>query len=200
MTLEPQRRRGRPEDPALRANVLRAAMNVYAERGWSGFNFETVAKRARVGRPALYRRWENRTELLVEAFRELSPGLTDVDLGGLREDLVRLGHEYAKTMQGSRGIAGTRLMADAHVEPELNRLVTSHVSLRRQELVATSVARAIQRDELPLDYSLEISLLLFGALWERSLMVVAGYQPPATLKDVEVLVDTILGGLTKRDA
>ena len=46
-------RPGRPRDPSLEPRVVAAALAVYAENGWSGFNFEAVARRAARQGPAL---------------------------------------------------------------------------------------------------------------------------------------------------
>jgi AcrR family transcriptional regulator len=189
---------GRPENPELRGNVLRAAIECYAEKGWSGFNFDVVATRAGVGRPALYRRWSDRTELLADAFTQLTPGLVDEDLGSLRSELVRLGVDYSTMMRGPRGLAGTRLMADAQVHPDLFARVTSEVSERRNDLVRLSVERATARGEIAADCTDDISLLLFGALWEWSVLAAGGRQVHAERSDVEHLVDVILRGLVRR--
>ena len=190
-----KRRIGRPEDPELRGNVLRAAIECYAEKGWSGFNFDAVAKRAGVGRPALYRRWADRTELLVDAFKELTAGLVDEDLGSLRLELVRLGVDYSAMMRGARGLAGTRLMADAHVHPDLFARVTAEISERREELVWRSIDRALARGEIRAEYVQDVSLLLFGALWEWSVLAATGRRPHAQRAEVERLVDMILRAL-----
>jgi AcrR family transcriptional regulator len=195
VTAAAKRRIGRPENAELRDKVLRAAIDCYAEKGWSGFNFDVVATRAAVGRPAMYRRWSDRTVLLVDAFREMTPGLADEDLGALRPELIRLGMDYSAMMRGSRGLAGTRLMADAQVYPDLFARVTAEVSERRNDLVRRSVDRARQRAEIATDCTDDISLLLFGALWEWSVLAASGRRSSPGQSDVEHLVDVILRGV-----
>ena len=194
MTTAAKRRTGRPENPDLRDKVLRAAIEIYAEKGWSGFNFDAVATRAEVGRPALYRRWSDRLALLVDAFKQLTPGLVDNDLGSLRSELIALGTEYAAMMRGPRGLAGTRLMADAEVHPKLFAPVTAEITGHRNELVQRSVRRALDRGETEVDCSTDISLLLFGALWTWSIAAATGGMAYAARQDVERLVDRILSG------
>ncbi|WP_217570488.1 TetR/AcrR family transcriptional regulator [Streptomyces sp. GbtcB7] len=198
MSSPTRRRIGRPENPELRDNVLRAAIEAYAEKGWSGFNFDVVATRAGVGRPALYRRWADRTALLVDAFKELTPGLVDEDLGSLRQELIRLGGDYANMMRGSRGLAGTRLMSDAHFHPDLFARVSAEVSERREDLVHRSVERARARGEIADDCARDISLLLFGALWERSVLAATGRTAHSD-QPVAHLVDVILRGLSSQE-
>lgn len=194
MTTAAKRRTGRPENPDLRDKVLRAAIEIYAEKGWNGFNFDAVSTCAGVGRPALYRRWSDRLELLVDAFKQLTPGLVDQDLGSLRDELIQLGADYADMMRGPRGLAGTRLMADAEVHPKLFAPVTAEITGHRHELVQRSVQRALERGETEVDCSTDISLLLFGALWTWSIAAATGGMAYAARQDVERLVDRILSG------
>jgi AcrR family transcriptional regulator len=63
-------RRGRPRDHQVDERILAVAKALYSERGWSGFNFDVVAKRARVSKDALYRRYSSTDELLVAAMAE----------------------------------------------------------------------------------------------------------------------------------
>ena len=52
--------RGRPADPDIEQRVLAAALTVYGEVGWAGFTLDRVARRAPVGKAALYRRWPSK--------------------------------------------------------------------------------------------------------------------------------------------
>ncbi|UCN15103.1 TetR/AcrR family transcriptional regulator [Cellulomonas iranensis] len=63
--------RGRPRDPDLARRAHRAALGLFAEKGWAGFTLDGVAARARIGKSAIYLRWSDRAELLVEALRRL---------------------------------------------------------------------------------------------------------------------------------
>jgi AcrR family transcriptional regulator len=55
--------RGRPADPDIEGRVLAAALTVYGEVGWAGFTLDRVARRAPVGKAALYRRWPTKEDL-----------------------------------------------------------------------------------------------------------------------------------------
>ncbi|KSW30275.1 TetR/AcrR family transcriptional regulator [Cellulomonas sp. B6] len=63
--------RGRPRDPDLARRAHRAALGLFAEKGWAGFTLDGVAARARIGKSAIYLRWSDRAELLVEALRRV---------------------------------------------------------------------------------------------------------------------------------
>ena len=66
---EPTRGRGRPRDPRLESRALRAALEVFSEKGWTGLTLDEVATRAKVGKSSLYLRWPDRQALLAAALR-----------------------------------------------------------------------------------------------------------------------------------
>ena len=75
MTLEaddgPERAgRGRPRNPAIEIKIMEAALRLYGQAGWQGFNLDGVARGANVSKDALYRRWKSRESLLDATLRQ----------------------------------------------------------------------------------------------------------------------------------
>lgn len=58
---------GRPRNPRIDEAALAAARELLVEVGWTGTTMRTIAERAGVGRPALYRRWSSRAHLVLDA-------------------------------------------------------------------------------------------------------------------------------------
>lgn len=192
------RQRGRPRDETLRSRCLDAAIDVYASLGWSGFNFESVAQEASVGRPALYRRWTDRGALLIDAMLHASPTIEDVDLGSLSDELARVLADYVAVLQGNRGRAGQRLYLDGQVIPDVLAAVHASLMGQRYEVVSNAIERASSRaGSRPLvSVRLAFSLLLGPALlWN------VAEQGPSTL-DVAVVVASVASvlGLPTEDA
>jgi AcrR family transcriptional regulator len=48
--------------------IIDAATAVYGERGWAGFNFDVVARRAKVSKDAMYRRYSSPIQLLLASW------------------------------------------------------------------------------------------------------------------------------------
>ncbi|MFC8826975.1 TetR/AcrR family transcriptional regulator [Streptomyces sp. NPDC057137] len=182
------RRAGRPQDEGLRGRVLETAIGLYAEHGWSGFNFEAVARAAGVGRPALYRRWGDRETLLTDAVLGTTPEVTDNDLGSLHDELLRLLTDYAQVLRGSRGRAGLRLYLDRETIPEVVDAVHERLMGRRFEVVSAALARAADRAGTPsaIPDRLVFALLLGGTVLGE--MDEALHQPG----DAEVIVTSVV--------
>lgn len=77
-------RRGRPRDGAVDQAILKAGWDVLAEAGYAGLTFEAVAERAGCSRPALYRRFAGRRELVL-ALIETSMAEVEPYLAGIND-------------------------------------------------------------------------------------------------------------------
>jgi AcrR family transcriptional regulator len=68
---------GRPRDRELDAAILAAGLDLLIERGAADTSIEQVAQRANVTRATVYRRFQNKTDLLIRAIEsahhELAP-------------------------------------------------------------------------------------------------------------------------------
>jgi AcrR family transcriptional regulator len=192
--VEQKARMGRPRDGSIRRKVIDAAIECYEELGWSGFNFESVSVRAKVGRPALYRRWSNREELLIDAFRELTPALPAApDHGNLREDLTEVAMEYRRVMLGARGRAGVRLFIEQEATADVFHAVAAEISAYRNSLIVETLKRGQSRGEVRSDADLQVATeLLVGALMLDALYAPGPYQVRGI---VAKTVDMLLRGL-----
>ncbi|MBO0680004.1 TetR/AcrR family transcriptional regulator [Mycolicibacterium sp. S2-37] len=75
MATAQRRRHGPRRDPAIDSAVLAAARRLLVERGYAATTIDLIAATAGVSRPAVYRRWNSKAELVHEAlFPDLGPG------------------------------------------------------------------------------------------------------------------------------
>lgn len=67
---------GRPRNVEADGKILKAALDLYGDAGWHGFNMTKVAKAAGVGKSSMYTRWASIEELFIDAFRTVvaAPG------------------------------------------------------------------------------------------------------------------------------
>lgn len=86
----PPRRPGRPRSEQADEAILRAARELMLEYGVQSFSMDTLALRAGVSKPTIYRRWGNKEELITDAFGFASEQTVIPDTGDALDDLRQL--------------------------------------------------------------------------------------------------------------
>lgn len=181
-----------PRGPRARERVLRAALEVLAERGMPGFTMEAVAQRAGASKATLYRHWRSQAALLVDAvdlvIAPFEPPATGTLRGDVLELLSRL--EALVSMQPYGRLMAAFVDA-AEREPALSGLQV-RLSESRREPLRLILVTARDRGELPAATDIELAVDLFAgpAFYRR--FVVHGPFPTGYS---EGLVDLVLRGL-----
>jgi AcrR family transcriptional regulator len=181
--------------PAITQAIAEAVLAELAEHGYARLSMEAVAKRAGVGKSALYRRWPSKQEMATAVISEATAAQSPptADTGSLRDDLratVNALMAWLAHPLFSRILPD--LVAEMARNPELGDVVDAVVCGPRRELAATMFQRAIERGELRADIDLEITLDLFAAAIHWRLTVRAAQAEPGY---VDKLIDTILRGI-----
>lgn len=146
--------RGRTPDPDLEARVFDATLELYAEVGWAGFSLDVVARRARVGKAALYGRWGSKEKLIGAALASWSSQAPSFEeSGSLRPDLIRMATTMIEGYLGRRGLVVLRAQVEAKVYPELFGQAMDELQRERTRIGRSVVLRAIERGELPVGTS-----------------------------------------------
>lgn len=184
----PVRRRER-----ARERVLRAALEVLAERGMPGFTMEAVARRAGASKATVYRHWASQGRLLVDAMELSSAPFPVPSTGRLRSDLIEL-VTRAEAFVSSQPFG--RLMAAfvdaAERDPTLAGL---HVQLteRRREPVRQVLTDARERGEIPATADLEVAVdLLAGAVFYRRFIAHRAFPPDYAAAIVDQALEGVL--------
>jgi AcrR family transcriptional regulator len=196
-----RRKEARPEE------ILAAALDSFAERGFAATRLEDVASRAGISKGTLYLYFKSKEELFKAVVREtLLPNLARVEamVGTFEGPTASLLERLLLTIAG---ILGSRIgtipklvIAEAGNFPELARFYLDEVVHRGLGLIGTILRRGIERGEFrPVDVDRTvfcvIAPMLIAALWKNSLEPY-GKAPPL---DVEALarvhLDLLLQGL-----
>ncbi|WP_299409897.1 TetR/AcrR family transcriptional regulator [uncultured Roseobacter sp.] len=131
--------------------LTRAFFEEWARTGIGALSLERVAKRAGVGKAALYRRWPSKHEMAIELISAVGLNLTPIpDTGSLLEDL-RL------TLLSLRRVLRhpliKRILPDLHAEMARTSVLSTEIrttlQFERRARGAMIVERAIARGELP---------------------------------------------------
>jgi AcrR family transcriptional regulator len=161
---QPRRRPvGRPRDPDLERRVFEAAVALYDEVGWAGFNFDAVAARASTGKAALYRRWASKEELLAAALVDRTRGVTTADTGTLRGDLELLAEQLLANYTSPNGLVSLRLLVEAQYHPELGARAVERLDSHLAES-AQIAQRAVARGELAADDASVVMVAVSGGV------------------------------------
>jgi AcrR family transcriptional regulator len=142
--------RGRPADPGIENRVLTAALTVYGEVGWAGFTLDAVARRAPVGKAALYRRWPTKESLLLAALEQLAePPDEQADLTDLRGCLTAMAGQVIAMYVGPKAMALPRVLIEAGQYPPGFDDMVQNIVQARFGTGHYVIQAALDRGELP---------------------------------------------------
>jgi AcrR family transcriptional regulator len=178
---EPQtrpRRRTPAGAAVLREDVteaIRAAVfEELAAAGYARMSIEGIARRAGVGKTAVYRRWKSKLHLVLDVVSAIAVmGLPTPDTGSLEDDLRLL---YEVTSRALRHPVASQIIPDLQAEAARNPEIAEALqkALREgQEGVASKIlVAAQQRGEIRDGFDDELALdLVSGPLYWRSVVI-----------------------------
>ncbi|MDI9888963.1 TetR/AcrR family transcriptional regulator [Streptomyces sp. HNM0645] len=200
MTTDPRTRRAPAGAAVLREDVteaIRAAVfEELATVGFARMSIEGIARRAGVGKTAVYRRWKSKLSLvldLVSAFA--AQGLPAPATGSLHGDVRALLEVAAHAL---RHPVASQVIPDLLVEaarnPEIAGTIRAALFDSQRGVAAGVVRDAVARGELPEAADADRALdLILGPLYWR-LVVVRGDLPKGYLDD---LAASVVAALTR---
>jgi AcrR family transcriptional regulator len=178
--------------PTVTDAIVGAAFAELADAGYARLSMDAVARRAGVGKAALYRRWSSKDAMLVDLVRQsVADTLPPVPSTGalssdLRELLGTLRDQVADPMVAA---IGPTLFAELAHTPALAEVLRTDVAVPRRVAGETVVRAAVARGELPdtVDVDLAVDLLIAPLLF-RVLVVQERYDD-ADLDTLAVAVE-----------
>ncbi|MGW6123379.1 TetR/AcrR family transcriptional regulator [Nocardia sp. NPDC055165] len=142
---------GRPRDPQLDEQVLRATQELLVEQGFQATTIQGVARRAGVVATSIYRRWPNKIHLVEDAIFALDTGAVPQPTGDIAADLLawtRLFFAAATHPAARSGIPGL-LSAYHDDEQSYQRLRERGEGLARVAIRATIDAAIVNGQVKP---------------------------------------------------
>jgi AcrR family transcriptional regulator len=125
---------------------------VYSEVGWAGFTIDAVAKRARAGKMALYKRWERKEDLIRDMLEAMLLKNAQAPLGesgSIRSDLVQMATLMIDSYFGRHGLVLLRAKIEAKVYPELFGPAMDELHYKYVDSIRSIILRGVERGELP---------------------------------------------------
>ncbi|MFJ9734483.1 TetR/AcrR family transcriptional regulator [Streptomyces sp. NPDC101171] len=185
------RRRAPAGAAVLREDVteaIRAAVfEELAAVGYARMSIEGIARRAGVGKTAVYRRWRSKLHLVLDVVSALAVlGLPVPDTGSLEGDLRLL---YGITSRALRHPVASQIIPDLQAEaarsPEIAEALQKAVRDGQDSVASKIVAAAEQRGEVRSGVDADLALdLISGPLYWRSVVIRSPKLPKNYLDDL----------------
>ncbi|RDI67762.1 TetR/AcrR family transcriptional regulator [Nocardia pseudobrasiliensis] len=180
--------------PEITRSITEAVLDELADQGYARLSMEAVAKRAGVGKSALYRRWPAKHDMVIAVVSEFSLDHAAVpDTGSLRGDvraLLDAVFDWLTHPRFARILPD--LVAESARNPALREAITATIGLPRRERGVEVLRRAIDRGELATDLDIELALdLLAAPLYWRQSVRGASIEPGY----LDTLAETLLRAL-----
>jgi TetR/AcrR family transcriptional regulator, regulator of autoinduction and epiphytic fitness len=162
-----------------RTAILRAALEELAEVGYGSFAIESVAARAHVGKSTIYRHWNDKLDLIADAFENAHEHMVPLaDSGSARDRLSLLIQHVAEVVVDSmfsRSIPA--LIEGAERDARLRDFQSRYSAIRRRSLLEL-IAEGMESGEFgpTVDAELAITALL-GAVFYGRLMTGSPFDP-----------------------
>ncbi|MBE9373924.1 TetR/AcrR family transcriptional regulator [Saccharopolyspora sp. HNM0983] len=183
---------GRPRDTHIDAAVLDAALALLGESGYHRFSIENTARRAGTTKPAVYRRWASRQQLvlavLARQLGEVSAPDTDCTLCDISECI----NLYVQAFERMPPDVLGPLLADCTGSPRLRDEFMSTLFDPPRAAVEGTLDRALARGDLRTDLDRPLTLDLLGSLVHYRALF--GHASTSE-QEVESAVETLLRGI-----
>lgn len=176
---------------AIRAAVFEELAAV----GYGRMSIEAVARRAGVGKTAVYRRWPSKLQMVMDVVSAVAlHGITAPDTGTLRGDLrallgvisFALRHPLASQIVPD-------LLAEAARNPDIAQTLQKALRETQRGVSAILIHNAVARGELPADTDAELVLdMIIGPLYWR----LAVNRAPVTKRYLDRLATATTAALT----
>jgi AcrR family transcriptional regulator len=183
---------GRPRDPQINAALLDATLAVLDESGYGRLTLEEVARHAGTTKPAIYRRWPSRQQLVLAALglrlgdaRAPDTGCTLCDLDECLKVFVAAFRRMPPDVIGP-------LFADCVDDRELRAAFMTTLFDPPRAAVKETLDRAHARGDLRDDVDRDLILDLIGSLVHYRALF--GHAPTSNA-EIERAVEALLQGI-----
>lgn len=182
-------------NPDTTSAIVEAALSDLAEKGFTGMSMDGVARRAGVGKSAIYRRWSSKEQMTSSILRELgwTPDVAVPDTGSLRADLRVVALDFVRWLTDDPRVGQIFLavLAESRRSSKLADVLTTDIDRPRRARVAEVFDQAVARGEIAVDHDRELAMdILGGTLFWHQL----ARRHEVTPAYVEHLLDVLEAG------
>lgn len=140
---------GRPRDPVIDRAIIAAALEEVAELGYAAATMAGIARRAAVPKSTVYRRWESKQDLVVEAMGHVGPARHWTWSGDARADLLgQMTDLVARWQDPESAAVMLSLITEVSRSPELFAVWDERVLAPFRRRVAAVLSHGIETGQL----------------------------------------------------
>jgi AcrR family transcriptional regulator len=174
--------------------IRNAVMQELADVGYGRLSIEAVARRAGVGKTAIYRRWSNKLEMVLEIVSDVAGRSVPLpDTGSFSGDLELLMMIVSRALQhriASQIIPD--LMAEASRNPQIAETLQKALRTHQRAVGDKLIGQAVARGELPegTDPLVAVDLILGPLYWRLAVA-----RTPLGDDDLKKLITAVTAAL-----
>ena len=160
---------GAQRNPASEEAILTAAAEILKEGGLSAFSIEAVAKRAKAGKPTIYRWWPSKAALLLDVYHRQKGETFYPDTGSARSDLIAFLETLLGFWKKSGGEVFRSIIAEAQSDSAALEALRDY-AVTRCRASGVILERGVDRGELREELDIPLVMELFSSFcWQRLL-------------------------------
>jgi len=194
------RKVGRPRSIEAHQAILDTTLSLLSTQGFDAMSIEEVATRAGVGKTTIYRWWDSKEALALEALQSLYTRHPITDTGNLRHDLIAMIEGFIQVLEDDKShleCLTFKLLGDLKTHPELFQMFYSRIMEPRLQNFSKRIEHAQACGELRQDLDPLMLIGLFaGPFFYR--MLLSDQLTPRSANWPEQVVDAILNGIAGR--
>lgn len=167
---------GRPRSEKSQDAIIQATTDLLKEEGSLGLTIETIAKRAGVGKPTIYRWYPSLADVVLEALLGKAKKVVPVPtFTSLLETLVIFLKSSMEAIADGNGDYLRFLMAYAQKDDCFRERFRENFVSERRDVLKGIFTQAMGAGEIGLQVDLDMLVdIVFGAMWYRLLV---GHSP-----------------------
>ncbi|MFG1602899.1 TetR/AcrR family transcriptional regulator [Actinoplanes sp. NPDC049265] len=184
--------------PRVTSAIREAALEELAANGYARLSMDAVARRAGVGKAAIYRRWSSKVALVGDLIGDVFVPPDATVTGNLGDDLHSLMTSFAALLSAPRIPAiMADLASEARRSPELSQRIAETVGDPYRSRITDVLDRAIAGGELPPSLDREAALdLTLSSLYWRVVVRRQSLEP----RDLRLFAAAVAAGLAALDS
>ncbi|QIM67327.1 hypothetical protein A4G16_08065 [Mannheimia granulomatis] len=160
---------GRPRDEELTAKVLKATYELLSKHHYHEISLVKVAEVAGVSRKALYSRWQNKIELVVEAFNFFNPPEMPDLQGSVKQQLLDYLEQSVAVSNQNPTLFGD-ILADILGSPQAQAFFDKAYTQPRWKIYSQILEKGVEQGEFSADMNIPLVVESLSAIFRSRIL------------------------------